>query len=121
MFKDTLPADAALTDQQEYDLIGAMYEARKALPASSLMNNQNSDPSQLTEERIAETLKQLEQLQQVYANRAAAILTPAQLEQFTKWQQQLSTMQAAGLKMAVQMFGNKGAPQPPAANQGPTP
>ena len=121
MFKDTLPADAALTDQQEYDLIGAMYEARKALPASSLMNNQNSDPSQFTEERITEMLKQMEQMQQAYANRAAAILTPAQLEQFTKWQQQLSAMQAAGMKMAAQMFGNKGAPQPPAANQSPTP
>jgi hypothetical protein len=33
----------------------------------------------------------------------------------------LSTMQEAGLKMAAQMFGNKGAPQQPAANQGPTP
>ena len=121
MFKGTLPADAVLTDQQEYDLITAMYEARKALPASSLMNSQNPDPSQLTEERIAELSKQMEQMQQAYANRAAAILTPAQLEQFTKWQQQMSAMQAAGMKMAAQMFGNKGAPQPPAANQSPTP
>jgi len=121
MFKDTLPADAALTDQQEYDLIGAMYDARKSLPSSSLLNNQNSDPSQLTEDRISEGLKQMEQLQQAYANRAATILTPTQLEQFTNWQQQMSTMQAGAMKMAQQMFGNKPAPQPPAASQSPTP
>ena len=121
MFKDALPTDAALTDQQEDNLIAAMYQERKALPASSLMNNQNADPSQLTEERIAEATKQMEQLQQRYADRAAAILTPVQLEQFTKFQQQLSSMQTAGLKMAAQMFGNKGASVPPAASKGSTP
>jgi hypothetical protein len=121
MFKGSLPSDAALTEQQESDLIAAMYEERKALPPSSLVNNQTPDPSQMTEERIAEALKQMEQLQQRYAQRAEAILTPAQLEQFTKWQQQMSAMGAAGLKMAAQMYGNKSAPQPPAANQGQTP
>ena len=117
MFKGALPADAALTDQQEYDLITAMYEARKAMPSSSLLNNRNADPSQLTEERIAEAMKQMEQLQQAYADRAQGILTPAQFEQFTKWQQQMSAMQTAGLKMAQQMFGNKGTAQTPAGNQ----
>lgn len=121
MFKDALPADAALTEQQEDDLITAMYEERKALPPSSLMNNQTPDPSQMTEERIAETLKQIEQLQQRYADRAAAILNPAQLEQFTKWQQQFSTMQAAGLKMAAQVFGKKGAQSSPFTSPGSTP
>ena len=121
MFKNALPADAALTDQQEDNLIAAMYQERKALPVSSLMNNQNPDPSQLTEERVAEATKQMEQLQQRYADRAAAILTPVQLEQFTKFQQQMSSMQAAGLKMAAQMFGNKGASAPPAASKGSTP
>ena len=111
MFKGSLSADAALTDQQETDLLTAMYDERKTLPPSSLMNNKSTDPSQFTEERIAEALKELEQLQQRYAERAAAILTPAQLEQFTKWQQQVSAMQAAGLKMAAQMYGTKNAPQ----------
>jgi hypothetical protein len=115
MFKSMLPADAALTDQQEYDLISAMYEERKAMPASSLVNNQNPDPSQLTADQIGELLKQLDVLQQAYAKRAAAILSPSQLEQFTKWQEQWSAMQAAGLKMAAQVFGKKSAPPPPAA------
>jgi hypothetical protein len=121
MFKQALPADAALTEQQEDNLIAAMYQERKALPTSSLMNNQNTDPSQLTDERVAEMEKQMEQLQQRYADRAAAILTPAQLEQFTTWQKQWSSMQVASLKMAAQMFGNKGASPPPAPSQGSTP
>jgi hypothetical protein len=94
-------------------LILAMQEERKALPALAALSQQNSDPSQLTEERIAEIVKQLDQLQQRYADRAAAILNPAQLEQFKKFQQQWSTMQLAGLKMAAQMFGNKGTQSSP--------
>ena len=121
MFKDALPATDALSDQQEDSLIAAMYQERKTLPASSLMNNQNQDPSQLTEERIAELQKQMEELQKLYADRAAAILTPPQLEQFSKWQQQYSTMQLAGLKMAAAMFGNKSLSQPPAGNSSQTP
>jgi hypothetical protein len=114
MFKDALPADAGLSDQQENDLILMMADERKAFPASSLLNKgQNTDPSQMTEESINDALKQLEQLQKRYADRAAAILTPAQLEQFTKFQQHWSKMSAAGLKMAQTMFGNKAAPPAP--------
>jgi hypothetical protein len=120
MFKDALPTADALTDQQEDNLIAAMYQERQGLP-STLLSNQNQDPSQLTAEHIAELEKQMQQLQQKYAARAAGILTPSQLEQYTKWQQQWNAMQVAGLKMAAQMFGNKGATQAPAATQGQTP
>ena len=106
MFKDTLSGDDALDEQQEYDLVAAMYQAREALPQDSLLNQQNQspDPTQLTEERIAETLKQMETLQQRYAEAAATILNAGQLERFKQWQQQMATMQRAGLNMAAQMF-----------------
>ena len=119
MFKGSLPADATLTDQQEESLIAALAEERKALPTTSMMNNQSPDPSKFTEEGIAEALKQMEALQQRDAERAAAILTPAQLEQFTKFQQQMSTMAAASMKMAAQMFGSKNAAPAPAASPSP--
>jgi hypothetical protein len=119
MFKGSLPADTTLTDQQEESLIAAMAEERKALPPSSMVNNQSPDPSKFTEEGIAEALKQMEQLQQRDAERAATILTPAQLDQFTKFQQQMNSMAAAGMKMAVQMFGNKNAAPAPATNTSP--
>ena len=123
MFKGALPGDVALTEQQEYDLIAAMHEERRTVATSSLINNQNRIPnaSEVTEERIAEALKQLEQLQQRYVERAAAILTPEQLEHFSKWQQQMSAMQAAGMKMAPKMFGSKGASQSPPGGQTQTP
>jgi hypothetical protein len=119
MFKDALSADAGLTDQQEDNLVAAMYQERQAMPAASLMNNQNQDPSQFTEEHIAELQKQMEQLQKKYVERAAGILNPTQLEQYSKWQQQWNAMQMAGLKMAAQMFGNKASTPPPAQGQTP--
>jgi cell division protein FtsB len=108
MFKSSLSASDVLSDQQEDNLIALMYQGRKGMPALANMNNQNADPSQFTEESVAQMEKQMEQLQQRYADQAKTILTPAQLEQFTAWQKQFSTMQLAGLKMAAQMFGNKG-------------
>jgi len=116
MFKSSLSASDVLSDQQEDNLIAMMYQGRKDMPALASMNNQNADPSQFTAESVAQMEKQMEQLQQRYADQAKTILTPAQLEQFTAWQKQFSTMQLAGLKMAAAMFGNKGAaPTPPAA------
>jgi len=75
----------------------------------------------LTEERIAEIVKQLDQVQQRYAERAASILNPAQLEQFKKFQQQWATLQAAGLKMAAQMFGQNKSSASPLSLQNPPP
>ena len=123
LFKQSLSADNALTDQQENERVEAMYQARKALPESSLLNGQTRDPSQLTEDGIAQALKVQEQLQKQYADSAASILTPAQLDQFTKFQQQMSAMQAASMKMASQMFGQKNpSPAPaPAPNPGSAP
>jgi hypothetical protein len=121
LFKQSLSADTALTDQQENDLIAAMYENRKALPASSQLNSQTRDPSQLTEDSIAQALKVQEQLQQKNAESATAILTPAQLEQFTKFQQQMSAMSAASMKMATQMFGQKNSSAGQAPNSSSSP
>ncbi len=96
-----------------------MGDERKALPPSSMLNSQTADPSKLTEEGMAETVKQMDTLQQRDAERAATILTPAQLDQFTKFQQQMNGMAVAGMKMAAQMFGNKNAAPAPAAGTGP--
>lgn len=113
MFKNSLTGDNALSEQQEYDLIAALYDARKALPAESLLNQQNSqtpDPSMFSEERIAEAMRQLETSQKAAAERAGTILGAAQMEQFKTWQKQMADMQRLGLNMAAQMFGQG---QPP--------
>jgi DNA replication protein DnaD len=121
MFKSSLSASDVLSDQLEDNLIAMMYQGRKDMPALANMNSQNADPSQFTEERVSQMEKQMEQLQQLYTDQAKTVLTPAQLEKFTAWQKQFSTMQLAGLKMASAMFGNKGAGQTPPATQGKTP
>ena len=121
MFKQALPADAALTDQQEENLITAMYQERKDTAGVVIDEQSKRRPIPTDRRTRCPMEKQMEQLQQRYADRAAAILTPAQLEQFTKWQQQMNSMQAAGLKMAAQMLGNKGAAPTPAPSQGATP
>ena len=114
MFKNSLTGDESLSEQQENDLVAAMYQARKDLPKDSLLNgqNQSADPSQLTQEHVAESLKQLELLQQKYAEGAATILNDAQLERFKQWQEQMAAMQRAGLSMAAQMFGQGKADAP---------
>ena len=112
MFKGSLPAADAMSAQQESDLVAALYQERKNMPADSLMNKQRGqvpDPSQMTEEKIAQSLQQMEQLQQRSLARAETILTPAQLEQFKQYQKQTADMQAIGLKMAAQMFSTKAA------------
>jgi hypothetical protein len=118
MFKSSLTGADVLSDQQEFDLITALYQERKNMPTDSLPNkgDQSSDPSQQTEEQITKTLGQLEQLQQRNLLRAEAILNPSQLEQFKQYQKQMADMQAMGLKMAAQMFG-----QPKAGGAAPTP
>lgn len=107
MFKNSLTGDDALTEQQEHELVAAMYQARKELPQDSLLNQQNQspDPSQFSQERIDEAIKQMEALRQSYAEGAQAILSAAQLERFKQWQQQMASMQQVGLRMAAQMFG----------------
>jgi len=111
LFKDTLSGNDVLDEQQEYDLVAALYHARETLPQDSLLNQQNPSPdaTQLTEERIAETLKQMETLQKRYAEAAATVLDEAQLERFNQWQQQMATMQRAGLNIASKMFNQKNA------------
>ena len=118
MFKGALPAADAMSAQQESDLIAALYQERKNMPADSLLNKggQPPDPTQFSEEQVTKTLQQMEQLQQRNLARAEAILTPTQLEQYKQYQKQMADMQTMGLKMAAQMFG-----QPKAGAAAPAP
>lgn len=118
MFKGSLPAADALSAQQESDLVAALYQERKSMPADSLLNKsgQPPDPAQFSEEQLTKTLQQMEQLQQRNLTRAETILTPTQLEQYKQYQKQMADMQTMGLKMAAQMFG-----QQPKAGAAPAP
>lgn len=117
-FKQLLPSAEPLTSEQEQELIQVMYEERKNMPNPFPGSNPPTDPKQFTEEKMAETIKVWEQSQAKYLERAATILSPTQLEQFKKSQEQQRALMQMGIKMASQMFGEeKKTPPPPVTPQ----
>ena len=115
-FKQALSADEPLTDQQEHDLIRAMYEERTKFPfTAGFDEKQGLNPAGFNEEAIAKHLQELASLQDKYLARASNVLTAAQLKQFSSNQEEQRTMQEMGLKMAAQMFGASTNAQPAAA------
>ena len=114
LFKQTLPASDALTDQQEHDIIRAMFEERKNSPSPSLKAStsdpENFDPSIFTSsDKMDKFLQDSAQVQSNSLVRVSSILTPDQLAQFKQSQEQQRMMREMGLKMAAQMFGGADA------------
>jgi len=113
LFKQSLGGAESLTEDQELDLIGAMYEERQRFPESMWTKNTAPEPGQFTEEKMTGAVTQLEQMHAKYVERATAILTPQQLEQFRSSLEQQRSMMTVAMKMAGQMFGQS-EPAPPA-------
>jgi hypothetical protein len=111
MFKGALKAGDALTEDQEDSLIRAMHEERTNFHFSvrGFGDNQLPNASQFTPDMIAKMLEESAKLQEKYVSRAAAILTPSQIEQFRTSQQEQRAMQEMGIKMAAKMFGQPDA------------
>ncbi len=107
MFKQSLVGAEALSEQQEHDLIRALYDERKAFPEIAKQYSQTNppDPATFTEASITNQLAMLAKMQEKNTERAAKVLTAAQLVEFKKSQEQMRAMQEMGLKMAAQMFG----------------
>lgn len=107
LFKGSLDAGGQMTVEQEDNLIQAMHDVRTNFHYSvtGLEDKQAPDFSQFTPDRITKMLADSAKLQEQYIARAAAILTPAQLEQFKANQKQQQAMQEMGMKMAAKMFG----------------
>lgn len=109
-FKRSIADSAdALTDQQVSDLVFAMHSARTNLHVSHSRTDDSPRPSELTEGRMTEALKHMDQLQSQYVETASKILTPAQFTQFQNFMAQQRALQEMGVKMAAKMFG-QGAP-----------
>ena len=107
LFKGSLNSGDQMTEEQEGNLIGAMhYERTKfKFSATGLGDNQTAGPARFAPDRIAKVLEESAKLQEQYMSRAAAILTPSQLEQFKTSQKQQQAMTEMGMKMAAKMFG----------------
>jgi len=104
-FKQTLGSDNQLTEEQEHELIVAMHEERtSASPSSSIGQDGNFDPSQLTAEFMTEQMSELGRLEQRYSERAKGILSEPQFQKFEETLQRQRAMQEVGMKMAVEIF-----------------
>lgn len=104
-----------LTEQQEYDLVNAMHQARtNSATMSALMNpNAAPDPAQFSGEGMKKMVESMDQMQKAYAAAAQKILTPAQYAAYEKHQEQQKQMNEIGLKFAAQMFGGDTNATPP--------
>ncbi|MDD4736796.1 MAG: hypothetical protein PHP44_11910 [Kiritimatiellae bacterium] len=103
-FKQSLSAGNTLTPNQEHELILSMKEARTNYAFTVDMAGLERDPSQLTEETLEGICRDFEQLNGLYEERAAAVLSEEQQEAFAAFLQQQLVMQRAGMKMALKMF-----------------
>lgn len=102
LFKSGLPEAQALNEEQEGQLIRAMYEERQSIMPDVKTGGATS-PGKLN--MMADQAQKMDHLQERYTQRAVDILTPEQLGQFKQHQEQQKAMRKVGQEMAKQMFG----------------
>jgi len=112
MYKDQQGSGpAALTPDQEAQLIQAMGEERQNFKFTTDFSDQSKFTGDLasyfTDETIDQYLKELGELNQHYLDRLKGILTPEQIDPFTKFLNSQRELQKAGFKMAMTMFGGQ--------------
>lgn len=107
MFKQGLSGADALTEQQEHELIRGMYEERQALGAESMGPGGMPQGGALDEVAMQKAAEQMARLDERYTQRAEAVLSPTQMEQFRKNRQQQRAMQQMGIKFATQIMVQK--------------
>lgn len=107
-FKDQLGANAALSSDQEQQLVDAMTQARQNFKFTTDF----SDKSKMTgdfqsifnEENVKRYIEESDQLNQQFISHAQNILTPAQFETFQKFLNNQQAMQKMGMQMGAKMF-----------------
>jgi hypothetical protein len=113
LFKNALPPEERLTEDQEDRLILALHEERsRSKVASDDFGARLSDPSRLTAEDMETMLRESAKLREKYVARAASVLTPRQLEQFKASQDQQQALLEMGLKMSASRFAPAAEPAP---------
>ena len=111
-FKDSLVRGGLpeLSYEQEEQLMGIMYEERKAFKFSGgYTPNQNEVPDwKPSKEMTTQVTADYANLQAQIGVRVGEVLKPEQIEVFNKNQESFLKMTEAGLKMSEQMFGAGG-------------
>lgn len=108
-------AGTPLTSDQREGVLALMAQERMKTPRSALEQG-NSDPTEgmraLQDEKVVSAwLKSEEELHQRLVTKASSILSPDQLNTYTKSLQQMRDMQKFGMEMGKQMFAPKSEPK----------
>ncbi|HUS37122.1 MAG TPA: hypothetical protein VM680_17385 [Verrucomicrobiae bacterium] len=107
-FKDQLNAGAALTPEQEQQLIEAMSQTRDNFKFTTDLSDKTKlagdFSAMFNEETVNRYIEEMDQLNQHYVGNAQNILTPDQLESFRKHLNNQQAMQKMGMQMGAKMF-----------------
>jgi len=110
-FKDQLSGGpAALAADQEQQLIDAMSRQRQKFKFTTDLSGgakpgANGDfASMLTEEKVAQSFQEQDQLNEKYFAQAKGILSPTQFDSFQKYLTSQHAIQKVGMQMAAKMF-----------------
>jgi len=114
-FKDQLNAGAALTPEQEQQLIDAMTLARQNFKFTTDLSDKSKlagdFSAMFSEENVNRFAQEMDQLNQNFVGHAQNILTPGQLESFRTYLNNQQALQKAGLQMGAKMFAPAGQGQ----------
>jgi len=110
-FKDQLGAANPLTDAQEESLVNMMAQEKKNFKSTVNLDS-GSDPAKasenlstmMSEEKLTQALKNMDQLNQSYIAQSGSILTPEQSAAFEKYLNGQMALQKASVQMAAKMF-----------------
>ena len=105
-FSQSLEGEDQIDEEQEHDLISAMYEERTSFVsttgADQADQQQPFDPSEIAEEELAEEMDELTQLHENYVARAQDILSEYQMAQFVEMlEQQRATVEKTSRMMML--------------------
>lgn len=107
-FKEQLTGSAALTPDQEQQLIDAMSQARQNFKFSTDPSDTSKPTGDISalfnEEKMNRLIQEMDQLNQHFVSHAQNILTPDQLESFQKHLNSQQALQKMGMQMGAKMF-----------------
>ncbi len=103
----------ALQDPQSVQLLQIMKDEKAAFPPIiPTDNSQFPNKDLFTADNLDKQIKWIEDYNRRVLDRASQILTPEQLISYRAFQEEQSSMQKLGLKMASQMFGGERSAPP---------
>ena len=107
-FKDQLNGSAALTPEQEQQLIDATTQERQNFKFTTDFGDKSKLTGDLSatfnEENVNRFIEEMGQLNQHFVEKAQNILTPDQLEAYQKFLNNQQALQKMGMQMGAKMF-----------------